>query len=122
MEVLQTAIETQDLTLPFKMAWDIIERNHLNLWLNAKNKYMVDAERIAAFKLESLTNNFRNRKRILQELLDKSQDSSIIRMKSREMENAEAQYERKIAEIKESTLKTDIYSRLIIKGILIVER
>ena len=77
-----------------------------------------EAENTSTSKIESLSNNFRNRKRSLeQKILDISSES-IRRMYTSELESATESYELKVEEIRKKVAQTDIHTTLIANGIL----
>lgn len=98
--------------------WDTLEKKHVKLWMEEKRMELKEAESTSAFKIESLTNNFRNHQRSLeQKILDTASDS-IQRMYTSELESARERYEVKIEYIRRQAAQTDIHTTLIANGIL----
>ena len=98
--------------------WDPLEAKQASLWQKEKANEVKEAESTSAFKIESLTNNFNNRKRsLVQKILD-TQSDSIRRMYNSELETAQQNYSEKIDEIKKQVAQTDIHTTLIANGIL----
>ena len=98
--------------------WDALEKKQVKLWMNEKTAEIKEAENIYTFKIESLSNNYRNRKRSLkQKILDTSSES-IRRMYTSELESATESYELKVEEIRKKVAQTDIHTTLIANGIL----
>lgn len=98
--------------------WDVLERKQIELWMNEKAAIIKEAENTSTFKIESLTNNFRNRKRSLEQKIMDTGSESIRRMYTSELESATESYELKVAEIKKQVDQTDIHTTLIANGIL----
>jgi ATP-dependent helicase HepA len=113
--------EAQSMAPAVKMDpadWDPLEAKQVSLWQKEKANEVKEAESTSAFKIESLTNNFNNRKRsLVQKILD-TQSDSIRRMYNSELETAQQNYSEKIDEIKKQVAQTDIHTTLIANGIL----
>ncbi len=113
--------ESQNAAPAIKMKpsdWDNLERKQIKLWMTEKTSEVNEAENTANFKIESLSNNYRNRKRSLdQKILDTSSES-IRRMYMSELENATDNYESRVCEIRKKVEQTDIHTTLIANGIL----
>lgn len=98
--------------------WDILEKKQVKLWQEEKNTEITKAETVSIFKIESLTNNWRNRKRSLKQKTMDTSSESIRRMYNSELESAQDKYDAKVAEIKQKVAQTDIHTTLIANGIL----
>lgn len=98
--------------------WDELEKKQVKLWMDAKTTEIKDAANISTFKIESLSNNFRNRKRSLEQKIQDTVSDSIRRMYTSELESATETYELKVADIRKQVQQTDIHTTLIANGIL----
>ena len=98
--------------------WDGLEKKHLKLWMDAKSSEIEEAKNTATFKIESLSNNFKNRKRSLEQKILDTSSESIRRMYNSELESAIQSYELKVEEIQKQVAQTDIHTTLIANGIL----
>ncbi|MDY6279319.1 MAG: hypothetical protein SPL63_04275 [Roseburia faecis] len=98
--------------------WDVLEKKQVDLWQQEKNSEIKEAQATSAFKIESLTNNYNNRKRSLEQKILDTESDSIRRMYNSELESAQEKYFEKVGEIKEQVAKTDIHTTLIANGIL----
>ena len=98
--------------------WDNLECKQVKFWLTEKDSELKEAESTSIFKIESLTNNFRNRQRSLQQKIMDTTSESIRRMYNSELESAQNQYDVKVAEIRQKVAQTDIHTTLIANGIL----
>ena len=102
--------------------WDSLESRQMKYLMVEKKKEIQDASTVSAAKVESLTNNFRNRKRSLERKYQMTDVESLHRMYLSQMDSAENYCNQKIQEIKEKASRTDILSTLIANGILDVVR
>lgn len=98
--------------------WDALEKKQVKLWMDEKAAEIKEAENTSTFKIESLSNNFRNRKRSLEQKILDTSSESIRRMYTSELESATESYELKVEEIRKKVAQTDIHTTLIANGIL----
>lgn len=98
--------------------WSELEDDQVIQWMNARSVHKRDTNATITFKLESLANNQRNRLRSLEQQVEDSLDDSIRRMKLSELETAQENYSRKVNEIKSLSTKTDIYTTLLVNGVI----
>lgn len=98
--------------------WDALERKQVKFWMDEKAAEIKEAENTSTFKIESLSNNFRNRKLSLEQKIMDTSSESIRRMYTSELESATESYELKVEEIRKKVAQTDIHTTLIANGIL----
>lgn len=98
--------------------WDELEKKQVKLWMEEKSVEVKEAESTSTFKIESLTNNFRNRQRSLEQKILDTTSESIRRMYNSELESAQESYEAKANSIRQQVAQTDIHTTLIANGIL----
>lgn len=102
-------------------AWDALEEKHIHMWQEEKAHHAQSTRQVASYKLESLKNNFRNRKLVLERRIAESDDERIRTMRRVELENATQRYELKVAEIEAQIAKADIHTTLIANGVITVK-
>ena len=100
--------------------WSELERLNVIRWLSARNEHKRDVSTTITFKLESLANNQRNRIRSLEQQIQDTFDESIRRMKMSELETVQENYARKVNEIQALSAKADIYTTLLVNGVITV--
>lgn len=100
--------------------WSDLEGIQVTRWMDARTKHKQDVTTTIAFKLESLANNQRNRIRSLEQQIQDTFDDSIRRMKMSELETVQENYSRKVNEIQSLAAKADIYTTLLVNGIITV--
>lgn len=121
-EILQEAeTATTAVQVPTN-TWEGLEGKHIDLWQAEKQKYITEVQGTANFKLESITSNFRNRKRTLEQKIRDSFEDKITRMYQSELTTATENYQNKIAEINERTDRADIHTALVAHGIIEIKR
>ena len=121
-DILQNNPESVSEELDAVPNWDGLELLHTNEWMSAKEKYLSDAANIAMFKLESLENTHRNRVRSLEQQIHDAYDESIRRMKFGELETVEADFGKRINDIKLAQARADIHTTLLANGVIVIEK
>ena len=101
--------------------WNALEAKHISLWNDKRKEYLDDAKLSASYKLGSLESNFSHRKHVIEQIIREAMDENLIRMKQRELENAEEHFEAKTAEVKKQIERADIHTALIANGIIRIE-
>lgn len=117
-DILQEAQSGAAATKMQPSDWDGLERKQIKLWMEEKSAAVIEAENTSTFKIESLTNNFRNRQRSLEQKILDTTSESIRRMYNSELESAMESYEAKVDSIRQKVDQTDIHTTLIANGIL----
>lgn len=101
--------------------WSNIESIHINMWLDASEKHKHDIKSTETFRLESIANTFRNKIRILEQQEKDASDENIKRMRHSELEKTQVKLSQKISKIKEISDKADLYTSLLVNGVITVE-
>lgn len=100
--------------------WSSIENHHVSMWLEARGKHKSEIKALEAYKLESITNTFRNRIRSLEQQIKDAYDENIKRMRQSELDTVREKYSRKITEIKEIADKADVLTTLLVNGVITI--
>lgn len=100
--------------------WSSIENHHVSMWLEAREKHKSEIKALEAYKLESITNTFRNRIRSLEQQIKDAYDENIKRMRQSELDTVREKYSRKITEIKEISDKADVLTTLLVNGVITI--
>lgn len=117
-DILQQA-DTASNNITFNAdEWAMLEEKHVRFWESEKEKYIQSVRSTARFKLESLSNNYKNRRRLLEQKILDAFEPKIKRMYESELNTAEENYRQKTNEINDRVTRADIHTILIAKGIL----
>lgn len=100
--------------------WSSIENHHVSMWLEAREKHKSEIKALEAYKLESITNTFRNRIHSLEQQIKDAYDENIKRMRQSELDTVREKYSRKITEIKEIADKADVLTTLLVNGVITI--
>ena len=121
-ELLQEAETSEKSVSVDKNTWAPLENQHIALWQKEKAKYIEGIQGLANYKLESISSNYRNRKRNLEQKIRDSYDEKIRRMHESELNTATEKYQYKVNEINERAAHADIHTSLIANGIIDIKR
>jgi hypothetical protein len=121
-EILQTATEARVLPSIDSAIWSRLEEKQIVALFVERQKHRESVSSMANYKIESIRNNYVNRKISLETQIDNAADLSMIRMYQSMLDSATESYEAKVASIKKKVGQADIHTSLIANGILTVER
>lgn len=98
--------------------WDELEKKQIRMWKDEKAVAMKEAEADYTYKMESISNNYKNWKRSLEQKMRDTTSDSLKRMYASQMDSATESYEGKLASLRKQVEQTDIHSTLIANGLL----
>lgn len=120
-EYILTATAVDYSTKLKKEAWDALEEKHVRLWQEEREKHVEQTRQTASYKLESLRNNYQNRKLLLERKIAEDGDERIALMHKTELENATVRYEQKVKEIEKQIARADILIEQVANGVVTVK-
>ena len=100
---------------------DALEKTHQHLWAEARDKHRERTQALANHRRESLSTSHQKRVTLLKERITQATDSNIQRMRHSELNNADAEYRRRIRTFDEALAKADVTAEPVAYGILEVE-
>ena len=121
-DILQDADTTSTSVTVDRNTWTSLESKHIALWQKEKENYISNVQSTANYKLESISSNYRNRKRTLEQKIRDAFEEKIRRMYQSELNTATENYQNKVDEINERASRADIHTTLIANGIVEVKR
>ena len=101
--------------------WKLLENTHFELWQKEKASYIESAKALTAYRMESLCGSFENRKRILEQKIADSIDTSIARMFQSHLEDIIEKHTIQVDKIKQKEMQSDIHVALIANGFITIE-
>ena len=122
IDILQEADTSPEHSTVEKGMWKELETKHIALWKQEKEKYLTGIQNTANYKLESISSNYRNRRRTLEQKVLDAFDEKIRRMYQSELNTAIEKYQIKVDEINDRASRADIHTALIANGIIDVKR
>lgn len=121
-EILQTAEEARTIPSINASAWGKLEEKQIVALFAERKKHKESVDTMANYKLESIRNNYINRKVSLETQIDNAVEMNLIRMYQSMLDGATEAYEAKVASIKTKARQADIHTSLIANGVLTIER
>ena len=121
-DILQEAETSPIHSTVDKGMWAGLEGRHIALWQREKESYLASIQSTANYKLESISSNYRNRKRTLEQKIRDAFEEKIRRMYQSELNTATEKYRVKVAEINDRASRADIHTALIANGIIEIKR
>lgn len=121
-DILQEADTSPTTGTVDKGTWAGLEAKHIALWQQEKKTYLAGIQSTTNYKLESISSNYRNRRRTLEQKIRDAFEEKIRRMCQSELNTATEKYQIKVDEINDRTSRADIHTALIANGIIEVKR
>ena len=100
--------------------WSALENKHVQMWLAEKEEHKRNVRATAVFRMESLANTHRNRVRTLEQQIRDAVEENIRRMRQSELESTQDNYERKVTTIKETADRAEIFTTLLVNGVITI--
>lgn len=105
-----------------KSMWADLEGKHIELWRRERETYIAGIQSTANYKLESISSNYRNQRRTLEQMIGDSTKDASRRMNQGKLDSATERYQAKVSEINERASRADIHTALIVNGIIEIKR
>lgn len=122
INILQEAENIKEDIAVNKGDWSGLESRHIALWQYEKEKYLQDVENTVNYKIESISSNYRNRKRNYEQKIRDAFEEKILRIYQGELQSATENYNAKMTEIKNKASRADIHTSLIANGIVVITK
>ena len=117
-QLLEKAVDHEDWTTREPFTWDDLDRRHQQLWTETLEKHRQETRELAEYRRESLSTSHQARIKLLEYQRAQVDDPNIQRMRTYQIANAEADYNRRIQELDAAMEKADITTELVAYGIL----
>ena len=108
--------------VPDQAVFDQLDSAHYEMWSSAREEHKDKNKRIADYRRESLTTSHGARVAILEERLFQATNEKIRRMRQSQLANAEADYQRRLAELKDAVKKADLNAEPVAYGVIVLEK
>ena len=108
--------DTQENQTPIQK--DALEKTHQHLWAEARDKHRNRTQGLANHRKESLSTSHQKRLTLLKARIAQATDPNIQRMRHSELNNADAEYRRRIRTFDEALAKADVTAEPVAYGIL----
>ena len=109
-----------DDQVPEQAVFDQLDVAHYEQWVQARSDNKKQNQRIADYRRESLTTSHCGRVAMLEDRLAQATNEKIRRMRQGQLSNAEADYQRRLAELDEAVKKADLNAEPVAYGVVIL--
>jgi superfamily II DNA or RNA helicase len=103
--------------VPTQAALDDLEAAHYAMWAGARTRHREMTAKSAAFRLASLESSHKARLALLRDQLGKVTEERIRRMHHAQIERAEQEYERRIADTQRAIAGADLQAQVVAYGV-----
>lgn len=110
-----------DAPLPEQAVFDALDDNHYALWSAVRAEHLCQNSELVGFRRESLRTSHTARMAILKEQLAAAGNEKIRRMRQSQMDSAEADFGRHMAELDRADRLVDIHAQPVAYGVMVVE-
>ena len=122
LSLLETATDAPTETTPDESEISWLEKRHHSEWQSARANHIAENRKLVRHRHQSLHTSHRARCKLLEDQIGNAINDNILRMKEGELARANYDYERRIADLERLAENPDIYTGLIVEGILQVTR
>jgi len=107
--------------LPEIDVFEILDKFHHELWEEEKLSHDKKTKGICAYRRESLETSHRGRVSVISAQIGNATNDKIRKMKQAQLNNTQAEFDRKIGELEKAESVSDIYARPVVFGVIKVE-
>jgi len=112
------SINAAEQDIPDQSVFDALDSEHYALWVDARSEHQEKTKRLAEHRRESLAASHNARVAMFREQLDQATDEKIRRMRQSQLDSANADYERRVHELKQAITQADITAQPVAYGVI----
>lgn len=120
--LLQHATDADAALLPDRAQFEALEARHHGKWAAAREDHMNENRRIVEHRRQSLTVSHRARRETIEDQISQATNDKIRLMRESELTRANADFDRKMAELQQAKNAADVMASPVVLGILTVNR
>jgi len=114
--------EPIDIPLPDMATFEELDARHQAIWSAARLEHQSNNGAMVEFRRESLRTSHAARLEVLNGWLMNATDAKIRRMRQSEIENAEEDFKRRMAELDVAEQQVDIHAQPVAVGVMLLEK
>ncbi|MGE0680613.1 MAG: helicase, partial [Candidatus Binatia bacterium] len=119
-ELLKVAQPADDLSPPGEEVFEELEVQHHAKWVTAQANHMAENRLLVEYRVQNLMVSHQARRKVIDEQLVRATNERIRLMKQSELSRADADYNRRIEELKVAAGSGDIHATPVVFGTLVV--
>jgi len=120
--LLEAADEADGLTYPDAGERDLLDARHHRRWSAAQADHIAENQQLVEHRIQSLTVSHRARCNAVSDQIKRATNDKIRAMKESELARANADFDRRIAELQKATSNGDIRATPVVFGTVLVNR
>ena len=113
-------VEPDEVQVPTQERFDALEREHYQLFLNARQAHQNHEQELVRFQKASLQTSHGARVANLREMISSATNDKITTMRETELQNAEADFRCRIDDMDRASSQADILAQAVARGVIIV--
>jgi len=121
LEYIKYADQHQIESSDYDSKWHNMDALHYDKWAQERKDYIAIVEDDCFYRLEQLSQSFKQREAVFIEMIRKAEDERIQRMRHSQLDKLRFDFEKQKKEISSVKEKADIHSNLLVKGVVHVE-
>lgn len=122
LSILWQAVDHGGQHLPASQQRDSIDERHYTKWTEARAAHISENEQLLEHRVQSLTVSHHARCKVIEDQLARATNDKIRRMKMSELARAQADFDRRIEELRRAASTSDIRVMPVVFGTLTVTR
>ena len=121
MKILHTAVDQIEFNSVSPRDFDDLDALHHAKWRTAQANHIAQNKELAEQRAQSLTASHRARVRVLEEQISQATNEKILKMKKSELARANADFDRRVSELREAGSTGDIRATPVLFGTVLAE-
>jgi len=121
LEYLHYADQHQIEASDYDYKWQNMDALHYNKWAQEREDYIAMVDDDGVYRLEQLNQSFKQRETVFTEMIRKTDDERIQRMRHSQLDKLRFDFEKQKKEISSVKEKADIHTNLLVRGVVHVE-
>lgn len=122
LDILSLARQKSDIGLPRQNDFDILDTRHHARWSAARADHINENLQLLDHRRQSLTVSHRARCKAIEDQIGRATDVKIRIMKESELSRANADFSRRIEEIRQAAVKAEILASPVVFGTIEIQR
>ena len=121
LALLQNAEDVLNADAPARSEFDKLDARHHEKWTSAHANHIAENERHVEHRMQSLKVSHLARCKAIEDQIGRATNDKIVIMKQSELARANADYDRRTAELKKQASSGDIHATPLVFGIITIE-
>ena len=120
LTLFQKARESEASALPPRADFNELETRHHGKWTSAQANHIAENRQHVEHRIQSLKVSHRARRRAIEDQISRATNEKIALMKQSELARADADFERRTAELQQQATSGDIHTTAVLFGDIVI--